>query len=326
MSLATDYRPYTFSEVVGQDSVVAALKGIAAAPGVKVRVILLLGSFGSGKSTLSRIFGKAVNCETFKKTGDVCKLGEECPACKEAQLKNSQTYLEFDSTRFGSVDDIRNMDGLFSASVSGRRVINMDEVHVCSRQAQSALLKVFEEGVKDTFFVLTTTDAVLDTIKSRAVILPIGTIPLHLIKQRVKEVAESRGIEITDSELDILALKSKGPMRDALSILEHYELAGPVALKTSLRLLKKYVVKCIQKQFSEETLQEILLYPITDVRGSISVMCKDFFVSENVVDQQMRKAGYQHKIFSFFYNPVAQEAMKDEYGIEILLRSLYGKV
>lgn len=67
MSLATSHRPYTFSEVVGQDAAVAALKGIAMAEGVKVRSILLLGQYGSGKSTLSRLFGRAVNCETLRK-------------------------------------------------------------------------------------------------------------------------------------------------------------------------------------------------------------------------------------------------------------------
>lgn len=323
MSLATSHRPYTFSEVVGQEGAVAALKGIAMAEGVKVRSILLLGSYGSGKSTLSRLFGRAVNCETFKKTGDVCKRGEECPACKEAQMQNSRTYIEYDSTRVGSVDQIRDMDTIFSSAVKGRRVLNFDEVHTASKAAQSALLKVLEEGVKDTFFVFTTTDAVLETIKSRSVVIDIGTVPLHLVKERARVVANEEGIEITENELDALALKSKGHMRDALSILEHYELAGPVSLKTSLKLLKKFILATIKREDPEEVIHQIMLYPIVDIKNSISVMIKDFFVSEEKFDSAVRAKGYHHKIFQYFYSPVAQEALKDEYGIEILLRSFY---
>lgn len=323
MSLATSHRPYTFSEVVGQDAAVAALKGIAMAEGVKVRSILLLGQYGSGKSTLSRLFGRAVNCETFKKTGDVCKLGEECPACKEAQMKNSRTYIEYDSTRVGSVEDIRNMDSIFSTAVNGRRVLNFDEVHTASKAAQSALLKVLEEGVKDTFFIFTTTDAVLETIKSRSVVIDIGTVPLHLVKERTREVAKLENIEITENELDAIALKSKGHMRDALSILEHFELAGPVALKTSLKLLKKFILLTLKNENPDETIHQIMLYPIVDIRNSVSVMIKDFFVSEEKFDMMVRSKGLHHKIFSYFYAPVAREALRDEYGVEILLRSFY---
>lgn len=322
MSLATDVRPYTFGEVVGQETTVMALKNIAKSDGVKVRSILLQGAYGSGKTTMSRIFGKAVNCTTFKKTGEVCQRGEECEFCKEAMRANSQTYYEFDSTRVGSVDQIKSMDMIFSAaSPMGRRVICIDEVHACSKQAQSALLKVLEEGVKDTFFVFATTDAVLDTIKSRSVCFDITTIPFNMIKDRVRQVANQEEIEISESELDALAIKSKGHMRDALSILEHFALAGPAALKTPLRLLKKLVLFSLQKKDTSEIIHEVLLYPIVDVRSSISVMVKDFYVSDGEFETKIRKAGIHNKVFQFFYAPVAREAMKDEFGVEILLNS-----
>lgn len=718
MAIASDYRPQKFSDVVGQESVVAALKSIAKADGVTVRSILLYGSWGSGKTTLARIFGKAVNCENFKKTGDVCN---ECEGCKEAMKKNSQSYIEFDSTRTGSVEAIRNMDSIFSAGVNGRRVLVFDEIHcfhysnnvyvwdenrrtfylrkigqivskkeklevmcfdndgnlchapivdwhqnpkrflrgyhfksegfskkllsirctddhkifslergwvkaedlkvgekvraitpfrgkdriktlenkrryylfskeveqfllgtllgdssvyaepghkprivikqslkqefyfkekarilkgalsytkleenkgfgdyvwvgytrsreqykkyfelttkngkktvnlewlskieplglaawfmddgsasykdtvtkgrilqtvslathgfskeenelICfwfkdkydlnfklqldssknlyyirtsrgedarkfveivapfilkefaykiqgyeagdglrkvssveivdynhlgavevsasfvrkdtneaalkyndrghvydieveghhnyivqgvsvhncsSKSAQSALLKVLEEGVKSTFMVFCTTDKVLDTIQSRSVVFNINTIPVFQIKQRVSQIAQIRGIEISDNELEALAIKSKGHMRDALSILEHYELAGSVALKTPLRSLKKFILLSLKHEDIEDVLKDILSYPLVDIRSSVSVMIRDFYRSDEKFDKKVRELKLHHKIFEYFYSSLAQQALQDEYGTEILLRSFYEKI
>ncbi len=77
---------------------------------------------------------------------------------------------------------------------------------------------------------------------------------------------------MTENELDSIALKSKGHMRDALSILEHYELAGPVALKTSLKLLKKFILLTLKNEDPDETIHQIMLYPIVDIKNSVSIM------------------------------------------------------
>lgn len=323
MAIATSYRPSVFKDVVGQESAVAVLKAIALAQGVTVRSIILYGSWGSGKSTLARLFGKAVNCHNLKANGDVCN---ECEGCKEASAKNSQTYLEYDSTRTGSVEAIRGMESIFSSAVRGRRVIVFDEIHAASRAAQTALLKVLEEGVKDTFFVFCTTDKVLDTIKSRSLILDITTLPATLIKDRVRQVAALRDLAIDEKQLDALAVKARGHMRDALSVLEHFELAGDVALKTPINLLKKFVVYSLQRKPVKDLIHEIMLFSVTDIRSSLSVLVKDLYVSENDLEVKLRAKGVHHKVFQFLFSPVAQEAMKDEYGIEILLNSFYERI
>ena len=153
--------------------------------------------------------------------------------------------------------------------------------------------------------------------------MDIVTIQLHLVKERTREIAKREIIEVTENELDSIALKSKGHMRDALSILEHYELAGPVALKTSLKLLKKFILLTLKNEDPDETIHQIMLYPIVDIKNSVSIMIKDFFVSTEKFDSMVRAKGLHHKIFSYFYNPVSQEALRDEYGVEILLRSFY---
>ena len=131
VNLSTEYRPTTFSEVVGQKLAISALKRIAHAEGIACRSIFLHGSFGSGKTTLSRIFGKALNCSKFKETDDVCN---SCSGCQEAQQKNSSLYYEFDSSRVGSIDAIRALQPIFELSPQGRRVFVFDEIHACFHQ------------------------------------------------------------------------------------------------------------------------------------------------------------------------------------------------
>lgn len=321
-SIATQYRPNKFSQVVGQDIAVSALKYIASAEGITVNSIFLHGSYGSGKTTLSRLFGRAINCEVFQKTGELCDKDNLCPMCQETLKKNTQLYIELDSTRVGSVEAVRNMDTLFSMSpAKGRRVICIDESATCSKSAQNALLKVLEEGVKNTFIVFASTDLMIPTIMSRSLVLEITPISLHEVKNRVKEVAELRGTVLEDNQLDLIAIKSKGHMRDALSFLELFEIAGPVALKSSLKFLKSYLLKCLKKEDIEDDLKEIMSYPMVDVKNSLSVLIKDLFVSQEPFEVMVRQKGLAVKIFNYFYTPVAQQALKDEYGVEILLRS-----
>jgi DNA polymerase III subunit gamma/tau len=325
MSLAVDYRPYTFSEVVGQEVAVETMKAIAKAPGIKARSIVLKGAYGSGKSTLAKIFGKAINCTTFQKTGDVCKRGEECEWCKEAQQSNSQHFFEFDSSIIGNVDSIRNMSSLFNTFVKGRRVFNFDEAHSVSRQALTALLKVLEDGVPNSFFLFTTTEDLLETIQSRSIMIDITTLPEHLIEQRVKEVAKLDNIEISDSEVAIIAQKSNGHMRNALSILESFSMIGTAALKTPLNQLKRFVLFTLQHKDISSLLDEIMLYPIVDVTRAIEVMVKDFYLSESKFEVALRQKGLHSKLFAFFYSSLAREAMQSETGTMILLKAFNEK-
>lgn len=123
-NLANLYRPKTFKEVVGQDLAVSALKRIAHADGISVRSVLLIGSWGSGKTTTARIFGRALNCEHFKETDDVCN---ECPKCKDAMTRTSQLYMELDATSVGNVEAIRNISERLSIVPNGRRLVVVDE-------------------------------------------------------------------------------------------------------------------------------------------------------------------------------------------------------
>lgn len=317
---ATEYRPKTFSEVEGQDLAKATLKAIAHSEGIKVQSILLQGSWGSGKTTLARIFAKAVNCKEFLKTGEVCN---KCESCLDADRSNSLLYREYDATRVGNVEAIKSLtESLQIKNFTGRRVVCIDEVHCSSKQAQSALLKVLEDGVPDTFFVFCTTDEVIKTIKSRSVFLEITTLTREQITNRVKQVAKAEGLTLTESQLESIYLKSQGHMRDALSCLEHYSIAGEEAFKTSIQDFRRYVLKCLKHEDKEEVLHQLMQYPLHDIQASIRHFLTQCFVATEGFEAKIKQKGISLKLFRFFYSVEAQQAMKEEAGMEILLRSL----
>lgn len=202
-NLANLYRPKTFKEVVGQDLAVSALKRIAHADGISVRSVFLHGSYGSGKTTVARIFGRAFNCEHFKENDDVCN---ECPKCKDAMTKTSQLYMELDATSVGNVEAIRTLGDRLSIMPNGRRVVIFDECHAASNAALNALLKIVEDGVPNTMFIFASTEDILPTIKSRSLCIDIGTIPLNVLSDRIREIAQSRGTEISEQNLAVLLI------------------------------------------------------------------------------------------------------------------------
>lgn len=192
----------------------------------------------------------------------------------------------------------------------------------CSRQAQSALLKVLEDGVPDTFFVFCTTDEVIKTIKSRSVHLEITTLPKEQIFNRVKKVAEAEGLSLTEPQLESIYIKSQGHMRDALSCLEHFSIAGEEAFKTSIQDFRRYVLKCLKHEEKEQVLISLLQYPLHDIQASIRYFLTSCFTATEGFEAKIRQKGLSLKLFRFFYSVEAQQAMKEEAGIEILLRSL----
>lgn len=326
-NFATKWRPTNYAEVVGQDIPKAVLKKIALSPGISCRSIFLKGSWGSGKSTLARIFGKSLNCEHFKETGDICNT---CNSCLEASAANSQTYFEYDSTVAGNVDAVRALhDKLaYLPYKNARRLVVFDEIHAASTSALNALLKMVEEGMPSTIFMFCSTEDILPTLKSRSICLDITTIPPSLMSERIKFVADQEHIEITPEIISIICSKSHGHMRDAMSILQLYSLAGEEVLKTPTALLVKFIFACLKKDRSlaVSLIPEIMKYPTTDISTSVASILRSAYISEKDSPlHPLLKTGMVNKLFSFFYTPLAQQAFKSEVGTELNLRSFLEK-
>lgn len=326
INFSTYYRPKTFSEVVGQEVPKSVLRKIAMTDGISVRSVFLKGSYGSGKSTLCRLFGKAMNCSQFKKTGEICN---ECASCKEVEAANSQLYFEFDSSVAGNVDAIRALKDRLSYLPNGRRVVVFDETQSASKAALNALLKMVEDGIPNTMFVFASTEDILPTIKSRSVCLDITPIPHELIVHRLQEISALQNVEINSTQLDTIAVKSNGHMRDALSLLQLYSLAGDEALRSSYFSIVKFFRFALQKKLQEAelSLTDILTYPIVDIRNSLYIFIKNCYLAKQGSDLYMfNQSGVVNKIYGFTFSSVSQQALKDEMGIELYFRSFLDKV
>lgn len=220
--LTRKYRPKVFEEVVGQDLAVKLLKAVAKNPEKSPNSLVLSGPWGTGKTTLARIFGRALACDNFKTTGKICL---KCPGCRRWE-EISNRYIEYDSSMVGNVSQIRELKPVLELVTDYYRVIVLDEAHLISRQAQSALLKVIEEGSPTTFFVLCSTDPelILDTIHSRS--LPIdfykvdGTVIMNYMLQIYE--AETGKTDLSENIRNRIAFKSDGHVRDAVMLLEGY--------------------------------------------------------------------------------------------------------
>ena len=277
-------------------------------------------------TTTARIFGKALNCEHFKENDDVCN---ECPRCLDASTKTSQLYMELDATSVGNVDAIRNLSDRLSIAPNGRRLVVIDEIHAASTQALNALLKILEDGVPNTIFLFATTENILPTIQSRSLCIDIGTVPLDILSKRVREIADSRGIKISDQSLSILAMKSQGHMRDALQLLQLYDLSGDKGLESSYFKFRNFVINVLSKNPKEDPasiLSDILRYPTSDIKMSIGTFIRNIFTSSpGTVENKLYQVGAGKSLFGFFFSPTAQQALKSEIGTEILLRAFLEK-
>lgn len=324
-NFATQYRPLKFSDVVGQETVIKALKSVARADGIAVRSIFLKGAWGSGKTTSARIFSRALNCSKFKELDDVCN---ECDSCKEVLSPNSQLYFEFDSSVVGNVEAIRNLqEKLAYTPTKGRRLVVFDECHSASKQALNAMLKMIEDGVPNTMFLFASTEDILPTIKSRSLCLDVTPIPFDLISTRLRYVADKENVNITDEAIETLSVKSNGHMRDALSLLQLYSVIGESALSTSYQLITTFFrAACSKRQdIAEQTIPNILQYPIVDIKSSIYRFIKNCYTAVQG-DELFPFQTIIPKIYQYTFSQVSQYALNDEVGIELYFRSFLEKL
>lgn len=208
------YRPKNFSEVVGQEHVVKTLQG-ALTTGRIGHAYLLTGSRGTGKTTLARIFAKALNCKNLKK-GEPCN---ECDSCQGANRGNLLDVIEVDAASQTGVDNIRELTD--SASVAapggGYKVFIIDEVHMLSKSAFNALLKTLEEPPAHVVFMLATTEPhkVISTVLSRVQRFDFKRLTPSQIFSKLKTISKAEELNIEDEALKAIAASSDGALRDA---------------------------------------------------------------------------------------------------------------
>ncbi len=249
-SLYQKYRPTNFSQVIGQDFVIKTIIN-----SIKMNRIghayIFSGPKGIGKTTIAKIFSKAINCLQFK--NDICDV---CENCKLIQQNEVIDIVEIDAASNNSVDNARNIieTSHFLPTVLKYKVYIIDEAHMLTTSAWNALLKTLEDPSPRVIYIFATTEVhkIPSTIVSRCQTFEFSRLTNSQLLGLVNTVAEKEKIKIDKESLDILISLSEGSARDALSILEQcslysnnditkeciYDLFGLVDINEKIKLLK----------------------------------------------------------------------------------------
>lgn len=219
MALYRKFRPQQFEDVKGQEHIVTTLKN-QVKTGRIGHAYLFCGTRGTGKTTIAKIFAKAVNCEN-PVDGSPCG---ECEACKKIAAGASMNVIEIDAASNNSVDNIREIveEIAYSPAEGKKKVYIIDEAHMLTPSAFNALLKTLEEPPEYAMFILATTEPhkILVTIHSRCQRYDFRRINIDTIADRIKELTAKENVEIEEQAVRYIAKTADGSMRDALSLLD----------------------------------------------------------------------------------------------------------
>lgn len=218
-ALYRKFRPTSFEDVKGQEHIVTTLKNQIVA-GRTSHAYLFCGTRGTGKTTIAKIFAKAVNCEN-PKDGSPCG---ECAVCKTIAAGASMNVIEIDAASNNGVDNIREIveEVSYSPAEGKYKVYIIDEVHMLSIGAFNALLKTLEEPPSYVIFILATTEVhkIPITILSRCQRYDFKRITIDTISERLKELTSIENVSVEDKAIRYIAKTADGSMRDALSLLD----------------------------------------------------------------------------------------------------------
>ena len=218
-ALYRKFRPGEFDEVKGQDHIVTTLKNQINADRIG-HAYLFCGTRGTGKTSVAKIFAKAVNCE-HPVNGSPCG---ECPTCKAIAAGTSMNVIEIDAASNNGVDNIREIrdEVQYSPTEGKYKVYIIDEVHMLSTGAFNALLKTLEEPPSYVIFILATTEVakIPVTIMSRCQRYDFHRISIETIADRLSELMKAENIVVEDKAIRYVAKAADGSMRDALSLLD----------------------------------------------------------------------------------------------------------
>ncbi|NLL06637.1 MAG: DNA polymerase III subunit gamma/tau [Clostridiaceae bacterium] len=219
LALYRKWRPMVFEDVVEQEHVVKTLKN-SISSGRVAHAYLFCGTRGTGKTTMAKIFSRAINCEN-PTNGDPCN---ECEICKGILNGSLLDVIEIDAASNNSVDNVREIrdEVVYAPSKARYKVYIIDEVHMLSTGAFNALLKTLEEPPGHAVFVLATTEPhkLPATILSRCQRFDFRRIPVESIVKRIEHIAKNSEVSIEAEGLKLIARMSDGALRDAISILD----------------------------------------------------------------------------------------------------------
>lgn len=300
------YRPQTFDEVVGQKPIVKTLKN-AIKQNKIAHAYLFCGPRGTGKTTMARLFAKALNCQEGE--GHQCL---KCDSCLKISSNDHPDVVEIDAASNSTVDSVRDLiENVSYQPIMGRyKVYIIDEVHNMSNSAFNALLKTLEEPPSFVVFILATTEPqkIIPTILSRVQRYDFSKVALSDLIFNLKRVLDSEHIEYEEEAINEIALLSDGGVRDSLSLLDQAvsyssdkitlenvnTLFGLISKKEVINIIKlienkntSSLIKLIREKYSQgidilklhrdmlAIFKDILIYKLTDDTSLLSTISND---------------------------------------------------
>ena len=270
---ARKYRPQNFNTVVGQSHITTTLKN-AILNNHLAHAFLFCGPRGVGKTTCARILAKTINCTNITKEGEACNT---CESCVSFEKGGSLNIHELDAASNNSVDDIRTLveQVRFAPQAGKYKVYIVDEVHMLSTSAFNAFLKTLEEPPPYAIFILATTEKhkILPTILSRCQIFDFRRITNNDTVLHLEEIIGKEHIKAEKNALQLIAQKSEGCMRDALSILDKIvsfsngELTYANTLEHLNILDEAYFFKLLDYLVKQDLTSAMLLYDEINQKG-----------------------------------------------------------
>ena len=270
---ARKYRPQNFNTVVGQSHITTTLKN-AILNNHLAHAFLFCGPRGVGKTTCARILAKTINCTHITKQGEACNT---CESCVSFEKGGSLNIHELDAASNNSVDDIRTLveQVRFAPQAGKYKVYIVDEVHMLSTSAFNAFLKTLEEPPPYAIFILATTEKhkILPTILSRCQIFDFRRITNNDTVLHLEEIIGKEHIKAEKNALQLIAQKSEGCMRDALSILDKIvsfsngELTYANTLEHLNILDEAYFFKLLDYLVKQDLTSAMLLYDEINQKG-----------------------------------------------------------
>lgn len=218
--LARKHRPQTFLDVVAQGPIVATLKN-ALRMHRSAHAYLFCGCRGTGKTTLARLFAKALNCTKLSEDTEPCNA---CQSCREIAASRAIDVLEIDGASHRGIEDMRQINETISflPTSSPFKIYLIDEVHMLTKEAFNALLKTLEEPPPHIKFLFCTTEPhkIPATILSRCQRFNLRRIPSLEIESKLSQIASNTSITISKEALTLIAERAEGSLRDALSLFD----------------------------------------------------------------------------------------------------------
>jgi DNA polymerase-3 subunit gamma/tau len=270
---ARKYRPQDFSTVVGQSHITTTLKN-AIKNDQLAHAFLFCGPRGVGKTTCARILAKTINCENIRPDGEACN---HCHSCVSFNEGTSMNIHELDAASNNSVDDIRSLveQVRFAPQAGKYKVYIIDEVHMLSTSAFNAFLKTLEEPPPYAIFILATTEKhkILPTILSRCQIFDFKRITAADTVEHLGDINRKEGIHAEKAALQLIAQKSEGCMRDALSILDKIVsfTNGELTYKNTLEHLNildaDYYFRILDAMQQQDLAEALLIYDDINRKG-----------------------------------------------------------